>query len=92
MSKQKSPLLPGDPWGHPAASPRLPGMATDSLRESYTCLGAIADESLVWSQAACDCPKTGVNPGFACGCLRQVCDKSWSVVDDSRLNLGSVWD
>ena len=51
MSKQKSQLLPGEPWGHSAASPRLPGMAPDGLPESYTCLGAIADESLVWSQA-----------------------------------------
>ena len=64
MSKQKSQLLSGEPWGDPVTSPRLPQMASDVLRESYTCLGIIADYSLVWSQAAWGCLRLpGTNLG-----------------------------
>ena len=82
MSKQKLQLLSGEPWGDPATSPRLPQTASDVLRESYTCLGTIADYSLVWSQAAWGC----------LGLPEVACYKSWAVVDGSRLNLGPVWD
>ena len=73
MSRQKSQLLPEETWGHPTASPRLPGMAPDSLRESYTCLGAIVDESLVRSHAGRGQPAVVCDKFATCLC------QSWMI-------------
>ena len=96
MSKQKSQLLSGEPWGDRATSPRLPQMASDVLRESYTCLGTIADHSLVWSQAARGClrlPATNLGQSWmVTGLILAQSGTGHEIVGDNLRLLQAAWD
>ena len=96
MSNQKSQLLPGEPWGHPATSPRLPQTASDVLRESYTFLGTIADYSLVWSQAAWGClrlPATNLGQSWrVTGLILAQSGTGHEIVGDNLRLLQAAWD
>ena len=93
---QKSPLLPGYPWDHPATSPRLPQTASDVLRESYTYLGTIADYSWVWSQAAWGClrlPATNLGQSWmVTGLILAQSGTGRETVGDNLKLLQAAWD